>query len=324
MKRAKPTAVRPSLIATLASSVAAAGLMFAPAPVTNAVRVTVRDAVRPGQWAVQRAIDQAAELWSRSGAPAASAVHPDLNQQNIQAELADVQLRYRRLQIENALLHEKLERVIAEGISAYTGTAGRPLVVPELLEATVFGTEQSPAAGRGLLIDRGGPTGAIESAFVLDAPGPLVDQGEDAGLLTGQPVYAGRCVVGRIAAVGRWSSTVQRVTDAGYRGRAQLARQTPQGAAFGAEGILEGQGEPVCRLKFVSSTEPVSVGDEVYTGGRTGRLPYPMYYGRVTKAELKPGAPHWEIEVQPAVTEAVLKTVQVLREKLNPERVLGE
>ena len=95
--------------------------------------------------------------------------------------------------------------------------------------------------------------------------------------------------------------------------------------------LLGGQRAPivgrVCMDQFlvdVTHLPPVSVGDEVYTGGRTGRLPYPMYYGRVTKAELKPGAPHWEIEVQPAVTEAVLKTVHVLREKLNPERVLGE
>ena len=80
----------------------------------------------------------------------------------------------------------------------------------------------------------------------------------------------------------------------------------------------------MCRLKLISSTEPVQVGYEVYTASHDGRLPLTMYLGRVVKAQLEPNTIHWDIWVKPAITGLELKTVQVLRESLNPLRMLGQ
>ncbi|MGH7127119.1 MAG: hypothetical protein ACREIV_01030, partial [Planctomycetaceae bacterium] len=102
------------------------------------------------------------------------------------------------------------------------------------------------------------------------------------------------------------------------------ARPTSQGLVFGPCGRLEGRGEELCRLTLIAPTEAVEVGDEVYTSDRDSTLPYPMYYGRVVRAKLRPGAPEWDIWIRPAAVEIDPKTVQVLRRRLNPLRPLAE
>jgi cell shape-determining protein MreC len=224
------------------------------------------------------------------------------------------------LRIENALLREKLSK--ADQNSPYRGTVGQPLIVPELLQASVLGEETAKLWRAGKFIDKGTMDGVGKSALVLDDTSLLIDQGRDENLLSGQPVYSGRRVFGKVVQVGRWVSTVAKVTDARYRGWAQLGRRTSQGLLFEGTGILEGRGEPLCRLELVKLRELVSVGDEVYTANRDSTLPYPMYYGKVV--QVKPGTQFWEIWVKPAVNETNLQTVQVLRKKFNPIRMLGE
>jgi len=124
---------------------------------------------------------------------------------------------------------------------------------------------------RAQLLGAGDRAGITESALVLDDTRPLVDLGDDTGLSPGDAVYAGRVVIGKIAEVGRFSSTLRMVTDSEYSGRARLARRTSQGLVFGAEGTLVGDGSDLCRLKHIS--DPVNVGDEVVTGGTDGRFP---------------------------------------------------
>ena len=143
------------------------------------------------------------------------------------------------------------------------------------------------------------------------------------GLADGQPVYSGRSIIGKIAVAGRWTSTVRPVTDREFRGLAQLARKTRGGLIFGSQAILEGSGSPLCRLTLVPVTEPVNIGDEVYTGRRDATLPYPLYYGKVVSAKIPPGAAHWEIKVEPAVGKIKAQRVQVLTKKMNPLRQLA-
>jgi cell shape-determining protein MreC len=114
---------------------------------------------------------------------------------------------------------------------------------------------------------------------------------------------------------------LQLVTDPGFSGRARLARQTSRGLAFGSEGTLVGGGANLCRLKRIM--EPVNVGDEVYSGGTDGVLPYPMFYGRVVRAELEEGATEWSIDVEPAAKLDRFDRVQILRMSLNPSRLMA-
>lgn len=247
-------------------------------------------------------------------------VDPDAEERALKVQLRSWQQSFRQLQAQNALLNEQLAAARRDGVSPYQGKPAAPLVVPQLLEAAILGDESAAAWRSGTLIDRGAAHGLRESTLVLEDEASLIDQGADAGLAKGQPVYAGRNVIGKIGVVGRWTSTIQSLTDAKFRAKAQLARQTPDGLVFGSTAILEGTGEPNCRLKLVPADEAVSVGDEVFTNHNDATLPFPLYYGKVVQAELKPGASHWDIVVEPAVKQIESQTVQVLTRSLNPAR----
>ena len=48
-----------------------------------------------------------------------------------------------------------------------------------------------------------------------------------------------------------------------------------------------------------------------------------MYYGQIVRAQLDEHAPEWEIWVQPAIDLKQLRSVQVLRQQVNPLRQLA-
>ena len=308
-----------SSLAAIASSAVALALMFAPPSVSSPVRATVRDAARPGQALAQVALDGVDSVLKDIGPSAQTRAEISV----LKSRLNDSEQRRRQLKIEVALLREKLRDAAPGGIAPYQPAASRPLIVPELIESSVLARERSAVGPAGLLIDKGSVDEVLEEIPVLAGNGPVIDQGGDAGVTADRPVYSGRIVVGKIAGVGRWTSTVRLVTDREYRGRAQLVRETADGFVFGAEGVLEGQGEKLCRLSCVGVNAQVRVGDEVYTAGRSSTLPHPMYYGRVVQAELAPGELEWNVRVEPAVDETHLQTVHILRTKLNPLRVTG-
>ena len=152
---------------------------------------------------------------------------------------------------------------------------------------------------------------------------PLIDFGEDAGISTEDALLLGRYVIGKVEHVGKWTSTVKLVTDANYRGRAQLIRETEGGQfVFGeARGILKGQGGPLCKLEGIPAESSVHLHDSVYTGERDGILPVPLYYGEVVEATLGPDDREWTVLVKPVPLPTALTKVQVLRTGLNPDRL---
>ncbi len=318
-----PTATsRSNSLAAAASSAIAIGLMFAPPSVTKPIRTRVRDAARPGQALAQtvlESVDAALKNIRPLGQTAAQVSSRRCCA--LESSLNEWKRRCRRLQAENVLLHEKLRAGDRAGISLYQPFTGQPLIVPQLIESSVLGRERSAVGPAGLLIDKGSAAEVLESLPVLAGDGPVIDQGADAFVTADQPVYSAQIVVGKIAGVGRWTSTVRLVTDRNYRGPAQLVRETSRGVVAGADGVLEGLGEKLCRLTRISSNAQVRVGDEVYTTEGASTLPYPMYYGKVVKARLTPDALEWDIRVKPAVDETKLQSVQILRTRLNPLRV---
>jgi cell shape-determining protein MreC len=302
----------------------ALGLGFLPEGQVAKVRTHLLDALKPGldglraalvRW--QRVKDTYAFSWPRFSS--------DENAEEasrLQAELLYWRHRCRQWEIETARLHQKMEELKRVGPSPYPTRAGKPLLDVELLEAAVLDRENESLWRSNRLIDRGQGDGISEADLVLEGTGPVIDQGQDEDLQPGHPVYAGRSVVGRLAHVGKYVSTIQKVTDENYRGFAQLIRRTETGFVFGAEGVLEGQGQDLCLLKYVPGTLPVEVGDEVYTGDHDGAQPYPMYYGRVVRAELNPGDQEWTIWVEPAITTLKTPTVTVLRTQLDASRTV--
>ncbi len=292
------------------------GCRAAPSELLQTLRNTVRDALRPGQ-AVWRSLSAAAQSVS-----AISPISLDRGYDGLlRAKLSVAERNTRRLMVENARLRQELCR--------RPPNDGGDRSTPELLQADfvvarVLGEETADLWRSGKLLDAGATAGLRENSLVLGSPHPLVDQGQDAGLAPDQPAYSGRIVVGRIAAVGRWSSSLQLVTSPGFTGRARIARNTADGVVFGGEAVIEGVGGPICRVLHVRAEEPVSAGDLVFTGGGDGVLPYPMFYGTVVRAELPPGRLEWVIEVAPALDRESLQTVQVLRTRLNPLRLAAQ
>ncbi|HID23134.1 MAG TPA: rod shape-determining protein MreC [Planctomycetaceae bacterium] len=323
-------------LATLVCCGVAVATWWAPPRVTEGLRAAVRDAVSPGARAVQRLKHKAAAiplLWSQ-------AVGQTEQLRRIQAERDRWRIQAQRLAAQVAVLHERAGRLRRTGVAPIETRPSEPLILADLVEARILGPGTTRFLQQGVLIGAGRSAGSVDQALVLE-PQPAIDLGTDSRVAPGLPVYAGRCVVGRIEKAGRWVSVVQPITDKGYRGYAQLARSTgpritwasassggqpspaPEDFAplvFGARGILEGTGRGLCRLTLIGRTEPVQVGDLVFTAERDGAFPYPMFYGTVVKADLPAGQPHWEILVQPAVTIGDLTTVSVLRKRLNPAR----
>ena len=229
-----------------------------------------------------------------------------------------MQRQCRRLEIENARLHDELRLAEKYGIS--------PIPVPNAAAARAPGVVRAAVVSRETLalwvsarhLNQGRAHGVTESSLVLEDNLPHIDEGSDAGVEPELDVFTGCCVVGRIASVGRWTSTLELVSDAHYRALAQIVRPSEGGASFGTEGIIVGQGNGRCKLSDVPTTQTVRIGDEVYTSDRDGRIGVPLYYGRVVR--VAEAGRHWDITIEPAVKAADVKTVVVL--KLPP--ILGK
>ncbi|MBW3543335.1 MAG: rod shape-determining protein MreC [Planctomycetes bacterium] len=311
---------RANVFAAMALSLLAAGLLVAPPRFTSPVRTTLRDATEPGQRLVVAGICKLEDRVQRFR-------HPDGAAERItelQRELAAAQQESRQHQLAAARARDELHQVKQVGAPPFPYETGRDLVAGDVLAASVLGGENASLWRAGRFIDRGTVDGIPESALVLDGDPPVIDRGEGEGLAAGQPVYAGRAVVGRIAHVGLWMSVVQPVTDAAYRDYVETVRSTPAGPAFGVRGILEGTGGETCRLVVVDPNADVRPGDDVYTGRRDGTLPFSMYYGRVSQAEFDARSGRWSIEVEPAVRGIEGWTVHVLRRSLNPLRMSAQ
>lgn len=305
---------RATTITAVLLCVGAVALHVAPARVQEGIQTGLRDALRPGQVMVRRA-----EQWGRGWSAANRSAEEGALTGRLEEELSAWKQRCRELQLANTRLQEQLAAGEQERSLRWPVSPRDPLVVPELVSASVLGEEAATLLRGGALIDFGSQPGLAESTLVLEDSRPLIDQGRDAGMEAGQAVYRGRAVVGRIAKVGRWVSTLQHVTDSEYRGFAQVARPTTAGLAWGPRGILVGCGEALCRLTEISSTESVDAGDEVYAADTS--FPEPMYYGRVVEAELEAGGLRWRVLVEPAVPRDGLRMVQVLRRTVNPARL---
>src|SRR5260221_130904 len=114
-------------------------------------------------------------------------------------------------------------------------------------------------------------------------------------------------------------SVVQRITDRGYRDAVQLVRQDDGAGApgrLGPRGVLVGNGDTVCRIELIETTEPVSVGDDVSTIA-DGVVSAPLIYGRITRVERPTAGAHWQIWMEPAIGGDVPRHVAVLKLELN-------
>ncbi len=243
------------------------------------------------------------------------------------ARLTEAEREINCLRRENDRLTAQLEEVADDQFDMEEESVSEAedrLLTLQCIQARVLGRQARAFIQENLPLDVGSRAGVQSDALVIGGPeGLLIDQGTAAELQSGQFVLSGGQVGGRIVEVGPYTSTAQTVTEPGYRDLVRLATPDAHGrpTRWGPEGILEGTGEGLARIRLVEVTEPVSVDDLVYTATGKGVLPKPLLYGRVARVERPTGAGHWDIWMEPAWGTDCPRRVAVLRIQLNPARV---
>jgi cell shape-determining protein MreC len=299
--------------ALIVGLVLAAGLMACPATWTAGIKGGVASLLRPGQTMTR---------WLREqGSGVANGVR---NHLDTAAQLAETQQQNARLKEENRRLTSQIAMFESQQRGAlaakYEEDADQRLLKARGVRARVLGHAARSFLGEHHLLDIGSQASIRPDSLIVELPG-LIDQGTNVGLKSEQLVLSQGRVWGKVVEVGSQTSTVRRVTEPGYRDIVRLA--TPgigdDDLRWGPQGIIEGTGERLARIRLIEVTEPVAVGDQVYTAAAKGLLPEPLLYGRIVAVERPVGAAHWDLWMEPAVA-AEPEAVVVLRAELNGSR----
>ena len=166
------------------------------------------------------------------------------------------------------------------------------------------------------IVSVGARHGLVGEELILEGTGIVIDHGSNSKIGEDQLVTFGRSLFGRTTSIGPWTSLVQSVADPEFRTAVRLIRPSEFGTVMGARGILKGTGTG-CEMIEVVGTEPVAVGDLVYTDPVASPTNVPIYCGRVTHADIEPSAPHWTIQVMPPTSPDHLPSqLLVLRTEL--------
>jgi rod shape-determining protein MreC len=115
-----------------------------------------------------------------------------------------------------------------------------------------------------------------------------------------------RGVVGRVHRVLKNISNVVLLTDINSSVAARI--QTSR-----VEGILEGSGDTICYLKYISRNEKVAIGDKIITSGLDGIFPEGLHIGYVTDVRKKRGDLFHVIEVSTAQNLNSVEEVAILK-----------
>lgn len=285
----------------------AAGLTV-PAKFSDPLRTAVNDGLRPGRTAAVAIADKSSSLLARFRAA------PENELVELREEVAVLRAQAHQ---DRAAQIGDIQQTSAESPES------DPLLITGLVSASILGREPDVLKSRfACMLSRGTISAVAVEDLVLADVGTHLNRGSDDGIEPGHPALSGQTIVGSIRQVGRWTSTLQLVTDPEYRCNVQLVRETRQGPVVAAAGVLVGSGDGACAVKFVQSSSPVSIGDFVYSRQQDADPTGPFYFGRVVEADCPPGADDWVIKVAPAFEAAKLKSVQILQVSLNPERIV--
>ena len=255
-------------------------------------QISMRDAVtallRPGQRAALQVRDVTAST------SAWLTAHFDVT-----ARLTQAEAELKRLRDENERLAAELAIARAEqaSLAATEDDATKEtdsLLKAHCIPARVLGRQGRAFLARHHLLDVGTGDGVECEDFVVDRPA-LIDRGQHAPVVAGQLVLAGHRVYGKVVESGKRTSRVCGVCEPGYRDLVAI------GSVSGPQGLLEGTGEELAKIRLVEITQPVAVDDLVYTTSGAGVVAVPLVCGRVVRVEQSTGAAHWDIWMEPAV-----------------------
>ena len=132
--------------------------------------------------------------------------------------------------------------------------------------------------------------------------GLLVDRGSTSGVAPGMAVIHPQGVVGQVVAVTAYSAKVLLVSD--HASGVDVLMETSR-----ARGVVEGAGERVCELKFVTKDITVKVGEQVITSGMDGVYPKGLVVGHVAQVGNSSVGLFQPVEIKPSVDFARLEEV---------------
>jgi hypothetical protein len=315
MHRTSPKHIR--LCATAILVLTFAALVADRTGTLTTVQMTLHNLMSPGRLMIL-AISSAdrGALESRRGGPSHVGVTSD-DVTVLQNALLENELQRRQLVIENARLRNDLRK------SREQSAAGAFDIVPLVnffaVPANILSHSGISGNVRELIVDAGKRSQLKPSDLLVEGSGILLDQGQQQGIDAGQRVVNGMAVVGRITEISKWVALVQPVSHEDFSAAIQLVKNSPQGAAFGAEGLLGGIGNGRCRVSGIPYTESVSVGDEVFSADINGINGPRLYYGKVVRAEFSAGG-EWDVHVEPAVDHRKIDQVAVVQPSVNRGR----
>jgi cell shape-determining protein MreC len=235
--------------------------------------------------------------------------------------LANCEADRRRLEEQNRRLAAELALLESRTAQRERRQSDDRLLLPGCVAARVLGRQAWDFLAEERILDVGSHAGVRGEALAIGGPKSLLDQGSNRRLESDELVLAEGRAWGKIDEVGPETSTVRTPCEPGFRDLVRLGAPPAAGRRprLGPQGLLEGTGEPLARVRRVDVTEPVAVGDAVYTASGLGIVRQPLLYGLVVRVERPVGAAHWEIWMKPAF-DSEPESVVVLRTQINPAR----
>lgn len=293
------------LVCWLAFSLAAACL---PTAVSRQLKDRGRSLLEPGErmaWSALKSLRRWGLVWQQRGDNA--------------TELADLHQRVRRL----SELNEALKARIARQEFGVLPDAEQPppLVSAQAIETRVLGEQAQAFLARTAFVAAEGTAPWTLDSMAIDAGEVRIDQGDNSSLATSGLALAGGRVWGKIVEVGPQTASIRRINSAGYRGLVEIVDRASGGSRPLAHGMLEGTGDAHCRIRMVDARSPVSVGDMVLAAREQSLTDAPLIYGRIARAELEPGAAHWQLWMEPAIADELPQRLTILQPHMNDERI---
>jgi rod shape-determining protein MreC len=135
----------------------------------------------------------------------------------------------------------------------------------------------------------------------------LIDKGTKHGVNRGMAVVSPEGIVGHVLQTSPHSAKVLLITDFNSSVDAVVQRSR-------AKGLVEGNGENRCRLKYAERPQDIQLGDRVVTSGLGGRYPKGLMIGKISKIEKKSYGLFQHAEIMLSVNFGKLEEVFVITE----------
>ena len=137
----------------------------------------------------------------------------------------------------------------------------------------------------------------------------IIDKGEKDGIAINQPVMSFSSLVGKVIEAGGRTAKVLLISDANSRVVVLIQRTR-------VEGMLEGIGNGLCRLKYMPVNADVKLGDAVVSAGVGGVYPKGLIIGNIESIRIERGGIYKSGIVKPAVSLSGLEEVLCLKSSL--------